>query len=69
VPIAWHAGRVKIFEKTWDRFKIPLPFGAITYAYGKPITIPATGSKKDEEIWKQRLKGAIDTLERELGEK
>jgi len=69
VPIAWHAGKVKIFEKTWDRFKIPLPFGVITYAYGKPITIPATGSKEDEETLKQRLKDAIDTLERELGEK
>lgn len=69
VPIAWHASRVKIFEKSWDRFKIPLPFGVITYAYGQPITIPATGSKEDEETLKQRLKGAIDTLERELGEK
>ncbi|MCX6579740.1 MAG: lysophospholipid acyltransferase family protein [Candidatus Aminicenantes bacterium] len=69
VPIAWHADRVKILEKTWDRFKIPLPFGVITYAYGKPITIRATGSKEDEETLKRRLKDAIDTLERELGEK
>lgn len=68
VPIAWHAGRVKIFEKSWDRFKIPLPFGVITYAYGKPITISETGSKEDEETLKQRLKEAIDTLEKQLEE-
>lgn len=68
VPIAWHADRVKILEKSWDRFKIPLPFGAITYAYGKPIPIPATGSKEDEETWKQRLKEAIDALEKQLEE-
>ncbi|MDQ1352538.1 MAG: hypothetical protein QG657_2844, partial [Acidobacteriota bacterium] len=69
VPIAWHADRVKILEKSWDRFKIPLPFGVITYAYGKPIAIPETGSKDDEAALKLHLKEAIDTLEKELGEK
>ncbi|HLP48899.1 MAG TPA: lysophospholipid acyltransferase family protein [Candidatus Kapabacteria bacterium] len=66
VPIAWHSGRVKIFEKSWDRFKVPLPFGVITYAYGKPVTLPGAGPKDDEEIWKQRLKEAIDLLENEV---
>lgn len=66
VPIAWHSSRVKILEKSWDRFKIPLPFGNITYAYGKPFTIPASGAKDDEVTWKQHLKEAIDSLEKEV---
>jgi lysophospholipid acyltransferase (LPLAT)-like uncharacterized protein len=69
VPIAWHASRVKIFEKSWDRFKIPLPFGVITYAYGKPVTIPMTASKENEQTWKKHLKEAIDSLETQLEEK
>lgn len=66
VPIAWHANRVKIFEKSWDRFKIPLPFGIITYAYGKPFMISKSELKNDEETWKSRLKEAIDVLEKEI---
>lgn len=66
VPIAWHSSRVKIFEKSWDRFKIPLPFGTITYAYGKPLTISESGANEDKERWKQCVKQAIDTLEKEI---
>ena len=34
VPICWHASRVKIFKKSWDRFMIPLPFSRISFSYG-----------------------------------
>ena len=40
VPISWHASREKVFEKSWDQFKIPLPFSTITYVYGDPFAIP-----------------------------
>ncbi|MCU0288407.1 MAG: lysophospholipid acyltransferase family protein [Acidobacteria bacterium] len=65
VPIAWHSTRVKIFEKSWDRFKIPLPFGKIIYAYGKPIILEQF-SNDSEIIWKQRLKEAVDLLEKDV---
>ena len=29
IPISWSGSRVKILEKSWDRFLIPLPFGRI----------------------------------------
>ncbi len=63
VPICWHASGVKIFRKTWDQFKIPLPFSSITYAYGQPVYLPK-GLKKDQysEII-QNLKNSIDQLE------
>lgn len=64
VPIAWHGARVKIFEKSWDRFKVPLPFGRITYAYGEPLEIPADASKEDYPRLKETLKAAIDRVEK-----
>ena len=66
VPIGWHASRVKIFEKTWDKFKIPLPFSSIIYAYGEPFSIPPGVKREDYTQLKEKLKQAIDSLEKEL---
>jgi lysophospholipid acyltransferase (LPLAT)-like uncharacterized protein len=66
IPIAWHATRVKIFEKTWDQFKIPRPFSRITYAYGTPFPIPTDTKPEDYAGLKKELKTAIDHLEKEL---
>ena len=41
IPISWSSSRVKILEKSWDRFMIPLPFGRIHFAYGKPLRLEA----------------------------
>ncbi len=37
VPMAWVSSREKVFEKTWDRFKIPKPFSKIVFIFGKEI--------------------------------
>ena len=66
VPIGWHASRVKIFEKTWDKFKIPLPFSSIIYAYGEPFFIPSGVKREDYSRLKEKLKQAIDSLEKEI---
>lgn len=66
VPIAWHAGRVKILEKSWDRFKIPMPFTSITYAYGQPFEIPSNAVKDDYCQLKENLKKSMDTLEKQV---
>ncbi len=39
IPISWSASRVKVFEKSWDRFLLPLPFGRIRFAYGQPLRL------------------------------
>jgi lysophospholipid acyltransferase (LPLAT)-like uncharacterized protein len=66
VPIGWHGTRVKILEKSWDKFKLPMPFSTITYAYGQPVTIPGNAAREDYDQLKETLKQAIDTLEKEL---
>lgn len=59
VPICWHASRIKIFKKSWDRFMIPLPFSRITFSYGDPFILPPAvkGEKKEQHL---------DTLKSEL---
>lgn len=69
VPICWHATREKVFTKTWDQFKIPLPFSKITYAYGKPFVIPADAAREDYCEVKGNLKKQIDSLEEEIEKK
>lgn len=66
VPIGWHASREKVFEKTWDKFKIPLPFSKITYAYGEPFVIPRDAPREDYGQLKENLKKAIDDLEEKI---
>lgn len=68
VPICWHASREKVFPKTWDKFKIPLPFSKIIYAYGKPVVIPADAAREDYYELKENLKKAIDALEEKIKE-
>jgi len=41
IPISWSGSRVKVLEKSWDRFMIPLPFGRIHFAYGQPLRLEA----------------------------
>ena len=69
VPLCWHASREKVFAKTWDKFKLPMPFSNIIYAYGEPVVIPAGEARKDYGQLKQRLKQAIDGLEAKVEEK
>lgn len=63
IPVSWHASREKIFEKTWDKFKIPLPFSRITYCYGEPFVVPPKAKREDYCLHKEALKKSIDSLE------
>jgi len=57
IPISWSGSQVKILEKSWDRFLIPLPFGRIHFAYGQPLQIAADDADLD---------GAADMLAEKL---
>jgi lysophospholipid acyltransferase (LPLAT)-like uncharacterized protein len=63
VPICWYSDKVKILEKSWDKFIIPLPFGKITFLYGNPFQIPEDFTKKDLPMLTSKLKEEIDKLE------
>ncbi len=65
VPISWYASRVKIFEKSWDRFMIPLPFSEIVFTYGEPYRVPKNASKEDIPLEREKLEVRLNDLETE----
>jgi lysophospholipid acyltransferase (LPLAT)-like uncharacterized protein len=64
VPFSWYSSRVKILEKTWDRFIIPLPFGTITFIYGSPVFVSPDKKRGDFADLKKELKESLDNLEK-----
>lgn len=58
VPFSWSSS--KYYElKSWDRFRIPLPFTTITAMFGEPITLSADA---DIEGDLTKLKQELDRL-------
>lgn len=66
IPFCWYSTRVKALEKSWDRFLIPLPFGAITFQYGSPFFISHETGRDGLSDLKKKLKDALDDLESNL---
>ena len=67
IPITWNSTRTKIFEKSWDRFMIPLPFSQITFFYGHPIYIPSDLKREDIPAFKLEIEREIRDLEKKAG--
>lgn len=53
IPIALATSRFKVFEKSWDKTTLNLPFGRSSFRAGNAIYIPADCS--EEELDKMRL--------------
>jgi lysophospholipid acyltransferase (LPLAT)-like uncharacterized protein len=66
IPISWSATRVKVLEKSWDRFLIPLPFGRIRFAYGQPLKIAPGAAPRDLEQAMELLARKLDLLQEEV---
>lgn len=66
IPISWHASRVKVFEKSWDRFLLPLPGGRIRFAYGRPLRIAPDLSPADLERAMNMLSESLDALQQQV---
>ncbi len=67
VPVSWSATRVKVLEKSWDRFLVPLPFGRIRFVYGTPLRIPPGLSACGLERETNRLTEGLDALQERAG--
>jgi hypothetical protein len=63
VPIRASLSRAKVFDKAWDRFKLPYPFSRCHMTVGDPY--PVTPEKLDADVLameRARLKGKLDAL-------
>ncbi len=66
IPISWSASRVKVLEKSWDHFLIPLPFGRIRFAFGSPQRIGPGLSASEMEQAMSMLAAKLDDLQQEV---
>jgi hypothetical protein len=66
IPISWRGSRVKVLEKSWDRFLVPLPFGHIHFAYGQPLQITETGDAAGLQQAADMLAEKLNQLEESL---
>ena len=65
VPVASAANRAHVF-RSWDRFRVPLPFARVVVAHGTPISVPADLDDLERERWRCVLEQALVSLTREV---
>ncbi len=70
VPFHFEATRQWIFEKSWDKHKLPKPFSTIVIGIGEPFQIPEKLTKEQFETFKKefeiRMNENIETVMNEL---
>lgn len=59
LPVTWSASRCKRFEKSWDKFIVPLPFGKIRQVVGNPIVVPKDADKELMEEKRMELQNEM----------
>ncbi len=50
VPIGFHATRVKIFERAWNKARLPLPFSKVIVVWGEPYSVNAESDPRDQNL-------------------
>lgn len=63
LPVGFAYSKTKIFNKSWDRFRLPYPFSKIHFRFGPPINIPAHLSLAELAPYQEKLRQ--DMLEQE----
>lgn len=62
LPCAYGAQRAIIIQ-SWDRFRVPLPFGRAAMIWGEPIPAPSKNASEQElEKIRQRVENALNAL-------
>ena len=65
VPITAAADRAHVF-RSWDRFRLPLPFARVVAACGVPIHVPRDLDGAGIEQWCRIVEDALAALTREV---
>jgi len=65
VPVAY-AARPELVFSSWDRYRVPLPFGRAWTALGEPLAVPPGLTAADLEPHRAALERALARLTREV---
>ena len=63
LPLTFACSNAYRFEKSWDRFMLPLPFSQSAAIYGEPIAVPADLTDNEFEKFRLRVEGKMLELE------
>ena len=58
LPVA-AAARPALVMRSWDHFRVPLPFARVAVVYGEPITVPASLDAAGVEHWRGVIERAV----------
>jgi lysophospholipid acyltransferase (LPLAT)-like uncharacterized protein len=50
VPLGFHATRIKIFEKAWNKARLPLPFSKVIVVWGEPFSLKSEDDPRDQNL-------------------
>ncbi len=68
VPVSCASTRQLIFRKSWDRFRLPLPFGRITAVFSPPIRVERETTREKRAELAEELRKRIREVDREAEE-
>ncbi len=63
LPLSGSFGRSLCFQRSWDQFQLPLPFGNFSFLIGEPLFVPALISEEEEEKYRKELQRRMMELE------
>ena len=61
VPVTAASSAAWTFD-SWDRFRVPRVFARVRFAYGEPMHVPRDLDEAAEELWRERIERALETL-------
>lgn len=66
MPVIAFSTRAHIFKKSWDHFRLPLPFATIYSMVGEPLLIPSDTPKEQFDHFARELTTRLQQLEMDL---
>jgi lysophospholipid acyltransferase (LPLAT)-like uncharacterized protein len=60
VPLALATSRRKVFEKSWDKTTVSLPFGRAALVVGEPVSVPADADEALVEEKRRELTASLN---------
>jgi hypothetical protein len=61
VPAASASSSTRVL-RSWDHFRLPLPFARVVVAYGDPISVPRDLPETAVETWRQRIEAGLESV-------
>jgi len=69
VPVCWYSDQKNFFKlPTWDKMTAPLFNTNIINLYGEPIYIPKDVELEDYEIYREKIKVALEDIQKRIPE-